>query len=1039
MSTEDKKHEFNLIEAAMKHWQIVVSIIGLTMVLGIFALFNMSRNEFPEFVIRQGLVVGVYPGATSEEVEQRLTKEVENYIFGYQEVNKLKTYSYSKEGMMIIFVELNDNVKDADRFWSKLRHGLNELQGQTDIPAQVLALIGTNDFGDTAAMMITMSSDKKSYTELESILKQLESRVRRISSASKIKRFGTQKEKIFIYLDNEKMNEHSIDPLAMMAVFQSFTSLNYGGELVYGENSFPIHFPEWFNTEKDIEEQIIYSSPDGNTIRIKDIARVERRYDDPADFIKNNGNNALLLTLEMQPGNNIVHFGEEVEEVLAAFENEVDADVHINLISNLPEVVDESISHFLKEFGIAILSVVIVCMIFLPFRVASVAAVSIPISILITLFILQTLGIQLDIVSLAGLIVVLGMVVDNAIVVIDNHVEKLDHGETPWDAAWKAATELFLPVLSATAAIIAAFMPLTLFLVGIASDFIKFFPWTIAIALIVSMIVAVLLVPFMCYIFIKMGLHSEDKSDKKKSFLDIVQGFYDKGLELAFKYSKTTMVLGLGSVLLAVGLAATLKQQLFPSVDRTQFAVEVTLPLGANLEQTEAILDSIDLTLRQDDRVTNVASFVGNGSPRFHALYAPHEPDIAYGQLIVNTISNDATIELLNEYARKFNGQFPNAGVKWKQLAMESFQAPIEIRVSGEEITDMKHVAVQVDSVLKAHEQTTWVRNDWKEQRPYILVDIDRNKANQLGFSRSFISANLLSSVEGSPINTLWEGDIAVDMVVKTEPKDMNEIKDLASSYVNSPYTTGSVPLRSISDLKPAWSEGQITRRNGVRTISVLADVERGAIYSDVFADVKPFLDDLNLPDGISIEYGGEYAETLSNYTPLAISLGTSLILIFFILLFQFKRIPVALLVVSSVFLSLLGAVVGLHLVGYPFGFTAFIGIIGLIGISVRNGIILVDYTLFLIKHEHMMPFDAAMAAGKRRMRPIFLTSMAAAMGVIPMIVSNSPLWGPLGTVICFGLIMGMIFILFVLPVAYWLTIGKREQSMLENQALIKE
>ncbi len=1029
------KRKINIIEAAMKHSQIILSFIIVMMGIGAIALIQMPRNEFPDFIIRQGVIVAVVPGATSHEVEEQVTTVVENYIFGYKEVNKLKTHSNSSEGQMIIFVELNEDVKDADKFWSKLRHGLSELRMQ--LPSDVLALIGTNDFGDTSALLITMSSDTKSYRELETTIKQLERNIRKIPSVSKIKRYGEQKEKIFIYVQQEKLNEYNVDANTIFASFKIHEALNYAGQLDNNELILPVHMPPKYESIDDLAEQIIYSDPQGNIIRLKDIARFERKYDNPDSYIRNNGNNALLLSLEMQTGNNIVQFGEQIIEVLDEFRTKTDNDVKINVISNQQEVVNDSISHFMKEFLIAILSVIVVTMILLPFRVSSVAAITIPVSILITMGVMQMVGLQLDIVSLAGLIVVLGMVVDNAIVVIDNHVEKLDNGETPWNAAWKAATELVIPVISATGAIIAAFLPLMIFLTGMAGDFVGAFPLTIAIALIISLIVAILLVPFICYIFIKKGLHKENKDSNKKNLLDIIQSVYDTILEKAFNNKKTTITCGVLSIVAAILIFYTTDQQLFPSMDRKQFAVEIYLPEGSSLNKTEGIIDSLERAILTDDRVTNVASFVGTGSPRFHTLYAPHMPAKNYGQILVNTISNDATLELLDQYERMYRGAFPSANIKWKQLAMESFSAPIEVRVSGDDISKLKHTANNISKIISGNQNTTWVRNDWLENRQSISIELDSDKANKLGYSKTLIAASLMTSLNGIPLTTIWEGDYPVKVILSKEDHLTDDVNDLKNQLVSSVLTFESLPLRTVGKLKPEWTEGNIARRNGVRTVTVQADVTRGSIYSNVLSQIKPEIDNMNLPQGVSISYGGEAAEVRKNYIPMGYSLGVSIVLIFFILLMQFKTIRRSLLIMSTMLLSLFGAALGLKLIGYPFGFTSFIGIIGLMGITVRNGIILIDYAMYLVNNEGYTYQQAAIASGKRRMRPIFLTSMAAAIGVVPMILSNSPLWGPLGTVICFGLIFGMILTLFILPVLYLVSANKESKAHSNNQELI--
>lgn len=1016
--------KINLVEATMKYRQIILAFVLCMMVLGIFALKNMPRREYPEFTIRKGVIVGIYPGATSLEVEEQLTTAVENYIFGFEEINKEKTQSSSSEGRMAIFVELNDNVHDADRFWSKLRHGLQELKMQ--LPTGVLALVGNNDFGDTSALLITMSSEKKSYRELEEVLKDLESDIRKISSVSKIKRYGTQHEKIYVRVRQEKLNEYNVDPTTIFASFKIQESLIYSGELDNGELVLPVHLPPRFESEEDLLNQIIYTDPAGNIVRIKDIAYVERKYEAPESYIRNNGNSALLLSLEMQKGNNIVQFGNDVKETLAKFTDQTADDVKINIISDLPDVVDHSISHFMVEFLMAILAVIIVTMILLPFRVAAVAGATIPVSVLITLGIMQLVGIQLHIVSLAGLIVVLGMVVDNAIVVIDSHIEKLDQHERPWDAAWKAATELFIPVLSATAAIIVAFFPMMLFLTGMGGDFIGTFPITIGIALGVSMIVAIFLVPFMCYVFIKKGLHKQqsESGNDKKSFLDRVQNTYDSMLDWTFRNAKTTLALGVLSVILGVLIFMSVDQKLFPAMERSQFPVEIYLPEGSSLKKTEAVVDSLEKLLLQDERVTNVAGFVGTGSPRFNDLYAPHMPAKNFGQLMVNTVSNEATIEILHEYSEKYSHIFPEAVVKWKQLALEDFEAPIEVRISGDNLIDLKQTAEKVEQVLKSNSGFSWVRNDWGEMRQGINVQLDRNKASQLGYAKTLVAASLMTSLDGLPVTTIWEGDYPVSVILLKPEDQRDDIDDLENHYVSSPLTMESLPLRSIASLQPEWTEGSIARRNGVRTITVKADIQGDLIPSNVLETVRPKIDELDLPAGLSLEYGGDYEASIENMIPLSYSLATSILIIFFILIIQFKTTRRALLVMSTILMSILGAALGLKLTGYPFGMTSFIGIMGLAGIIVRNGIILIDYAMRLVTNEGHTYKEAAIAAGKRRMRPIFLTAMAAAMGVVPMIVSRSPLWGPLGAVICFGLIVGMILTLMILPVLYWKVSG---------------
>jgi len=997
------------------------------MIIGVIALIRMPRNEFPQFTIRQGVVVGVYPGATSAEVEAQLTRVVENYIFSYQEVKKAKTYSQSKEGIMYIFVELNDNVKNADQFWSKLKHGLNELK--PTLPVGVLALVANSDFGDTSALLITLSSESRSYKELEENLKTLEAECRKLPATSKIKHYGLQKEKIYVNVKPELLNEYNIKTISLLGSYQLNGMVNYAGVLKDGKNNLAVHLPANFESEKDLADQIVYSDPSGNVVRLKNIATIERRYEDPDNYIKQNGKKTILLSLEMQPGNNIVEYGKDVDKAIAIFEKHCPEDIKVSKISELPKYVNDSVSEFMKEFLIAIVAVILVTMVLLPFRVASVAGITVPISVLITLCALYFFGVELHTVSLASLILVLGMIVDNSIVIIDNHVEKIDHGISPWHAAIKSAGELTIPIITATLAIMAAYIPLGFMVPGTAGEFMATLPIVVSVALVVSIAVAVFLVPYLNFVFIKKGLISKIPGKQRKSFLDRLQGWFDVSLEKAFSYPKTIIAIGIAFVALAMLLFKGLDQQLFPEMERNQFAVEVYLTPGASLESTAKIVDSLESVLMKDKRVTNVTSFIGTSSPRFQVAYAPNMPASNYGQLLVNTISNEATRKIVGEYSPRYSDNFSNAHVKWKILAMQLNKAPVEVRISSDSIKDLRNAETQINLILKKTKHIAWVRTDWDQMQQNIKVNLDRDMANRMGYFKSLVSTSLMIGLNGLPLTTIWENDYPVEVRLSQENSGKKSIKTLEDIYISSPISYTAVPLRSIANFTPEWTEGTIVRRNGTRTLTILIDNDSKGVASNIFNEITPQIAKLKLPEGTTISYGGDYEGQNEVFVPMGIALGLSIVLIFFILLFDFKKIKLSLLIMSTMLLSLPGAVIGLILMGYPFSITAFIGITSLCGMVVRNGIILIDYARQLRKRDKMPVHEAAIAAGKRRMRPIFLTSAAASVGVIPMILSRSPLWGPLGTVICFGLMFAMVLTLYILPILYSLVYSDKPKK----------
>lgn len=1011
----------NLIERAMVHWRIIVTFTAVFVVFGVVSFFTMPRQEFPQFTVRQGLVVGVMPGAPSDEIEEQLTKPVETYLFSFQEVNKKKTYSHSRDGQMVVFVELDEKVKgqDAPAFWAKLRHGLNELKTQR-LPSQVVALLGNNDFGDTSALLLTVTAEGRSPRDLDKYVDVLEKHLRRVEATSKLRRMGERQEVIRISIARDKLSRYGVRPATVWASLQGLGGVPAPVRLDGTELELPVYVGKTLRSEKELGDTLVLSEPGGSNVRLKDLANITREYGHDDSYVRYNGKPAMILSVEMQAGHDITRFGKDLDKALDAARAELPKSVEFARIADQPKVVTHSVDHFLRDFGLAIASVIIVTILLLPLRVASVAAVTIPLCILITIGLLNVLGIELETVSLAGLIVVLGMVVDNAIVIIDDHIERIDHGMTPWKAAWKSASSLVVPVSTATLAIIMSYVPMAYFLTGMAGEFVAHLPATIAVALATSLLAAVLLVPVMNSRLIKRGLRTHQTTGKVSS-LDRLQGWFDKALERSFRHPWLTLGVGALSIAASGLLGKSVPQQLMPKAERNQFAVEIYLPTGRSLNQTDAVVRRIEDQLKLDKRVVDYTGFVGTSSPRFHTLYAPNMPSRSYAQLVVNTTNDKAVLEIIPEYERRFNGTFPEAWVRWKQLDFQWTKAPIEIRLAGDDIETLKSLAAKIESHAKQIPGATWVRDDFEEPLQAIEVVPDLDAGSRLSVSPAILRTSLAVGLQGLPIATLWEGDYPVKVLLKDDLHSLSSIDGLRQQYVSSMLLGASVPLEQLAKLRPVWKQGVLVHRNGVRTITVLVDVASGRLASPIQAKLDSYVQSLGRQPGISIDYGGEKESFDELMVPFVKALGVGVGLIYLILLCQFKRHRQVLLVMLTMPLSLLGAFLGLKIAHYPFGLTAFVGVIGLMGIVVRNGIILVGYAEELRREHGMSAYDAALAAGKRRMRPIYLTSMAAAIGVVPMILNRSTLWGPLGTVTCFGILVAMVLTLFVVPVAYWL------------------
>jgi multidrug efflux pump subunit AcrB len=1014
-----KKRKISFIEAAMKYKQVTLVAMTMLILLGIYSLQNMPRSENPKIDMPVAMVYAFYPGADEVQMEKQVTNKIEQFLFSYEEVNKKKTKSQTKDGQVFITVELHTEVKDRKKFWATLQHGLNTILRQ-NIPQDVIGPVVNSNFGDVTAQIITVSSRQRSYAEIEKYLDKIEDGLKVIPQVSKINRSGGQKQQIYVTVDDQKMQQYGFDLSTIIRTLQMQNVTGYSGEMTISSNTIPVFTNSQYRTEADIASQIIYTRTDGTVVRLKDVATIQRRYEEPSSFIRIGEDKVMMLGIEMQPGNNIVQFGHIVEEKLKSIEHTFPEDIKVTTVVNQPEVVDESIRHFMKEFGLAIASVIVVVMMLLPFRVAAVASVAAPISIMITFGVINLMGIELHQVTLAALIIVLGMVVDNAIVVVDNYIEKLDEDITPWTAAWQAAQQLSLPIFTATLAIIFAFAPLAFFMDGIAKDFIAALPVTVAVALVASMLVALLITPYTCYVFIKQGLkHKISKRGQRKSLLDRLQNVFNAGIELAFRHPKKTLGVAVLAIVLALVLAGKVSQEFFPLSESKQFNAEIWMPNGTSLQETEKVVKLVETELQKDKRVVGIASFVGTSSPRFNITYAPEPPRRNYAQIFITTTGSDATEALVHKYLPIFEGFIPDGKIRLRQLSMQE-GSPLAVRIIGDDINDQKRVAEQVKNILQAATGTNWVRSDYEDDYLGISLKVKEEEAARLGVPNQSITQTLGAGLKGFSVSQLWEGDKPVDIFLRLDSSSRKDINALSNLHLSTMYG-GKVALKEVADINPSWHTGVIAHKNGIRTLTVLSEAQLGIRASEILKEVQPAIEKLALPDGIRIEYGGDAESSADNAPGMGIALGTSLILILLTLLFQFKTFGKTLIILATFPLSLLGAFLGLYLTGNPMGMTAFMGIISLIGIVVRNGIILVDYADELVRDHDYSIKAAGLAAAKRRMRPIFLTSAAAAIGVVPMIIGKSPLWAPLGSVLASGLIVSMILTLFVVPVLYYL------------------
>jgi multidrug efflux pump subunit AcrB len=780
----------------------------------------------------------------------------------------------------------------------------------------------------------------------------------------------------------------------------------------------------------DLSELIVFSDPlTGQIIRLRDVARLERRYQEASQYIQYsdslvNGNQCLIFSMEMRPGHNVVAFGDEVNKEIETFLATAPPDIKVHRITDQPVVVNKSVRSFLKDLIEAVIIVILVMLFLFPLRTALVSSTSVPVCIAAAWAIMNLLGIELNTVTLAALIVVLGMIVDDSVVVIDGYTDMLNSGRSRWYSAAVSTKSLMTSMLIATCSISFMFFPMLSLMKGTnMGDFIGMFPWAIFITLSCSFLYAIWVIPYLSARII--GPSNPNKRSKlekiQAKFFDALQKSYKKLLDLCFRHKWGTIIVSVISVAIGVFFLTRINIQMLPKAEREFFAVEIHLNDGATPAESAAVADSLAAILRQDARVESVTAFIGQSSPRFHATYSPQTPAPNYAQLIVNTHSSKATAQVLNEYTSKYENYFPNAYARFKQLDYQAVKNPLEVRVQGERWEELVPFADSILNFMTQQPELQWVHSDYDNVEASTRIVLKPDEATQLGITQTMLSLYLREATQGATVTTLYEGSYGVPVVLYTKGAGKMSIDELRDMQVPTALPGVWVPLRQVATIEPHWHHSSLERRNSVRTITVGADL-RGAT-SQVSAEkkVKEWINThiTELPAGVSIKYGG-LTEINGLIVPQILwSVVAALAVMLVLLLYHFGKIGLALLTLASSILCLFGSMSGLAIFGLDISITAVLGVVSLIGIIVRNAIMMYEYAEDARKYKHLTYREAAYQAGLRRMRPVFLTSATTALGVLPMIIAHTSLWMPMGVVICFGTIFTLPLTLTILPVLY--------------------
>jgi multidrug efflux pump len=1002
--------DFNLAKWALQHKQFIYFFIALFFVTGLFSYINLGRMEDPDFTIKQMVVSVAWPGATARQMEEQVTDKVEKKLQDLPGLDYLQ--SYSTPGQTIIYVNLKDAVpkKDIRAKWLEARSIVNDMAAT--LPAGVQAPQFNDRFDEVYGIVYALTSDGYTYEEIREKAEKIRRILRDVPSVKKVQLLGTQTETIYIEIENNKMAQLGIDPTLITSTIQAQNSMAAAGMLETKTDNVYLRITGMFEQLEDMKSIPITAY--GRTFRLGDIAKITRSYAEPADpHFFYNGQPAIGIAVAMEPGENILTLGNKLETTVAKIKKELPAGLEIHQTVNQPNIVETSISEFVKSLAEAIIIIFIVSFASLGTRPGFVVALCIPLVLAVVFTIMYLMNIELQRISLGALIIALGLLVDDAMIVIEMMAVKLEHGWDRLNAAAYAYSVTAVPMLTGTLVTCAGFIPVG-FAQGSASEFCATIFSVITIALLTSWIVAATVTPLLGYLLIK------PTADNKEHHV------YDTKLYRLFKqaliwcltHRKIVLTITLVLFITSFGLLGLVKEEFFPASTRPELIVQLKLQEGASLKNTENIASQFASKLNDDPLIAFYTYHVGEGAPRFVLTFDPTFNKTNFAEFVIVAKDTDTRSQLHAKVSKLLGEEFPSVQAHTKIISNgTSADYPVMLRIEGYDHGKVREIAKQVKTAMEANSNTKNVSMNWNEKSKIMHLSIDQDKARNLGITSESLALALQTQLSGTTITDFREADKTVPLVFRFDSASRNDparIKDLSIHLGNGKY----VPIDQIAKISFEAEEGLIYRRNLKPAITVRAEINPGVTGDDVTREVYENLRELSasLPPGYSIKYDGSTEESIKGTKLLLAPVPAMIVTIMIFLMLQLQNIPKMILALLTAPLGIIGVAIGLFLTGKPIGFVVQLGILALSGIIMRNSVILMDQIdQHLALGESI--WDSIINATVTRLRPILLTAAAAILAMIPL-VSNI-FWGPMAIAIGAGLLAATVLTLLVLPVMY--------------------
>ncbi len=1009
----------SLTEFALNRNRLTVVLLFVVLVGGITSYLSLPQSEDPDFTIRTALVMTYFPGASPERVEQLVTDKLEQEIQELPELDYIA--SQSRTGVSLVYVNIKEKYTEMSPIWRKLRDKVDD--AKPNLPEGIDGPYVEDDFGDVFGIMIAMTGEGFTQAEMDDYAKVVRKELLLVDQVARVEIMGEQEEKIFIEFSNARLAELGLSPSQLADVLSTENIVLPGGHINIGPSKIVVEPTGNYENIDDLRDTVLRLSQLGGPDRLiylKDIATITRGHVDPPDTIVHyDARPAILLAVNMTKDGNIVNLGERIEKFLNELKAELPVGIEFHFAAFQPDYVNQAIDDFMVNLLEGVVAVVVVMLLFLGLRTGMVVGTLIPMTMLLTFLLMDLFGVTLQQVSIASLIIALGMLVDNAIVMSENIMVRLQNGEDRFNASVAAGKELAVPLLTATLTTSAAFLAIFLAESAVGEYCASLFQ-VVTMALLASWVLALTMIPLFCFWFLKLK-----KNAKPQNFQGKFYRKYRAFLHWLLTHRALSILILLVIFYGALRLFAFIPQIFFPPSVRPQFVIDFWLPEGTHIDETYRTMLPVEEFLADRPEVENFSVYVGESSPRFILTLNQEQSSENYAFFLVNCHGSEEMKKLMEDVYRFMVEKIPNVNPVVKMLETgASVGAPIQIRVDGREISPegiktIYRLADQVKAVLKETKGTLSVRDAWGSPIQKLYVRVDQARARRAGLTSQDIAVSLQTQLAGYTATEYREGDEIIPVILRSVQANRRDLGKIEGLNVYSLSTGQSVPLLQIAQPEFRSETAKIERRDRKRSLTVKCDVT-GRTASSVLNEVRPKIDALvkDWPAGYGVEYGGEFEENEKASKSIYDQLPISLFIILMLLIWQFNSFRKTLIIFLTIPMGLIGAILGLFVTRSPFGFMSMLGMVSLSGIVVNNAIVLIDRIKIEIDGGET-PQNAIVFSAQKRLRPILLTTITTLCGLLPLGLQGGPLWESMAWTISGGLLFATVLTLGFVPILY--------------------